>query len=567
MLVSLHVKNYVIIDELMLDFQSGMTVISGETGAGKSIIMDALELAIGGRAEIQVIKHGQTRCEITAVFDVSKNALAKTWLIEQDLIESEREFDCIFRRVISQDGRSKSTINGQAFPVQKTRELAQYLMDIHGQHEHQSLLKPEVHRTQLDSYAEHAALTRAVTEHYKIWQALNTELEKLSSHPSDTQVAQKSLLNYQLEELIHAEIEEGESEKLHQEHTTLSQVNTWLENAQGIADILSSDEEISLRRLLQTALNLLPSTKNLHQDLPLAWKNLQALLENAQIQCQEAEEEARHMLNSMESDPERLAHIENRLHQLHALARKHHTTMEALPQLKKELMLELEGLEKNEEKIILLKEKLVEVEKKYHESAQALSKSRQHFAIKLGKAVTEFIRQLGMVHGCLEVVLETQPQIRGYGYDKVEYYIMTNPSQPPRPLGKVASGGELSRISLAIEVVTTQKNEDLTRLFDEVDVGIGGQTAAVVGKLMRTLGEKSQVLCITHQPQTASQGHQHLLVSKKIEQHDGENIACFYVNELTQNEKVNEIARMLGGFEMTSHTLAHAEELLASSSA
>ncbi len=549
----------------MLNFQSGMTVISGETGAGKSIIMDALELAIGGRAETHVIKPGQTRCEITAVFDISKNAQAKAWLFEQELIEADLDNnlpniqECIFRRIIAHDGRSRSTINGQIFPIQKMRELAQYLVDIHGQHEHQSLLKSDTHRIQLDNYAGHSALLKQVGEYYKAWKIIQTEIESLSSNAiSNTQAARKTLLTYQLEELNQANLEPNEAEKLNKEHTMLSEMDTWLKNAQGIADILGSDQEASLNILLQAALNFIPAKENNN-----AWKNIQNLLENAKIQCQEAEQEVNHLLNTMEPDPERLQEIELRLQQLHALARKHHTTMDQLPALLQELTAEFKILEQSEGKKALLEAELANIEAKYHVSAEKLSKSRQEAGLKLGKEITQFIQQLGMQHGQLTVNSDaSESPIRPHGYEKIEYYMITNPSQPARPLNKVASGGELSRISLAIEMVTTQTNQDLTRLFDEVDVGIGGQTAAVVGKLLRTLGEKSQILCITHQPQTAAQGHQHFYVEKKIIQENKQKTTQFTINELAYESRVQEIARMLGGLEMTANTLAHAKDLL-----
>ncbi len=557
MLISLHVKNYVIIDELMLDFQPGMTVISGETGAGKSIIMDALELAAGGRADSQVIKQGENRCDISASFEVSHNIKAKSWLLDQELLSAEDIIhECVLRRTISADGRSRSTINGQVFPIQKTRELAQYLLDIHGQHEHQSLLKSDTHRAQLDEFAEHIEKCEQVLKHYKICQALQLECEQLSSHLSETQLAHRTLLQYQLDELHQAELIEGEAIQLHQEHKQLSEVDNWLQQAQSIQQILASDDEVSLRSLLQSAQHFLP--KESYE----AWENLNLLLNNMSIQCQEAETEVKHLLSSTEADPERLQQVERRLQQLHALARKHHTTMEDLPSLQQRLITELAEFEHGQERKEKLEKQFKEAEELYHHYAQQLSESRKKSAIQLGNAITQWLHQLGLPHATLEVHLESTRQLRSYGYDKVEYYIITNPSQPSRPLVKVASGGELSRISLAIEVVTTQHNQDLTRLFDEIDVGIGGHTAAVVGKLLRTLGEKSQLLCITHQPQTAAQGHQHLLVEKKIIQQDAQPKAQFNIQELNLTNRVNEIARMLGGLEMTANTLAHAADLL-----
>lgn len=560
MLLSLHIKNYVIIDELILDFQSGMTVISGETGAGKSIMIDALSLVMGARAETHVIKHGQTRCEITAVFDVSQNSAAKNWLCEQDLLHDDNAQECIFRRVVTQDGRSRSTLNGQMFPVQKTRELGLYLVDIHGQHEHQLLLKSETHRIQLDDYAHHADLVNHVVAHYKAWQALRAEIDQISVTHLEAQTARKTLISYQLEELQQADIAADEAEKLHQEYTLLSQADACLNHAQGIAAILSEDEGVSLKTLLQSALNLLPSSALLATSP--AWHNVQTLLHNAQIQCEEAETEIKHLLHTIEPNPERLQQIDQRMQQLHALARKHHTTMDALPTLQQALSDELALLETQDERKSILLAQLADIEQQYHIYAQQLSHSRQQYAVQLGDAITAFIHTLGMPHGRLNVQIDSQPSMHIYGYDKVEYYIMTNPSQPPRPLAKVASGGELSRISLAIEVVTTQKNQDLTRLFDEVDVGIGGQTAAVVGKLLRTLGEKSQVLCITHQPQTAAQGHQHLYVEKQVIHENDRDVAHFQVYPLVSDARVKEIARMLGGLTITPHTLAHATELL-----
>lgn len=580
MLVSLHIKNYVIIDALDLDFQLGMTVISGETGAGKSIIMDALELAIGGRAETHVIKHGQNRCEITACFNIAQTPLAQLWLSDQELSSEE----CIFRRTLTSDGRSRSTINGQVFPVQKTRELAQYLLDIHGQHEHQSLLKTDTHRKQLDDYIAHlypeyVTHLNDVAEHYKICQTLRAAMERLPSLISDEKKAREALLTYQWEELEQAGITVGEAEKLHQEHVRLSQTDLWLNNAQGLSEILNSDEEIALQRLFATALNFVPHSQDSSKVFP-AWNNIRSLLEQAQIQCQEAQHEVNQLLESMEVDPERLAEIEERLKILHALARKHQTSMEDLPRLKQTLADEIAELKIIQEKKSQLEAELKIAETNYHSAAQIVSDTRKKQAKDLEKAITHWLHQLGLAHAQLEIVfndldltnipITNTKNINKLGYDRVEYYITTNPSQPSRPLAKVASGGELSRISLAIEVVTTQQNADLTRLFDEVDVGIGGHTAAVVGRLLRTLGEKSQVLCITHQPQTAAQGHQHLYVEKKIEKikidEQEKDIACFYVHDLDREARIREVARMLGGLEMTSHTLAHAEELMGESS-
>lgn len=550
MLLLLQIKNYVIIDTLDLDFQSGMTVISGETGAGKSIIMDALELAIGARADSHVIRQGESRCEISALFDISHNPSALQWLHDNDLILEDNT--CIFRRIITNDGRSKSTINGHIFPVQKTRELAQYLVDIHGQHEHQSLLKIDTHRMQLDLYAQHQDLVNAVETAYKTRQKIAAELETLSSQSSDANTAEQALLQYQWDELHQAAVSVDEIAEINQSHQRLSQADSWISQAQAIQVILASDEEASVQKMLSTALNLLPK-----ENIP-DWINIQQLLDNAQIQCQEAENALNTLLNHLESDPEKLQHIENRLHQLHALARKHRTTMEELPALQEALTEKLVLSEKNAEKIAVLTAALAEAEKNYHTHAHTLSESRKKHAMTLGDAITQFIRQLGLIHGYLIVMLDTQPEFHAYGYDKVEYHLVTNPDQPPRPLAKIASGGELSRISLAIEMVTTQAHQDLTRLFDEVDVGIGGQTAAIVGQLLRQLGEKAQVLCITHQPQTAGQGHHHFYVEKKIVN----QVTHFHVKTLNHAEKIQEIARMLGGLEMTENTLSHAAELV-----
>lgn len=557
MLTSLHIKNYVIIDELMLDFQQGMTVISGETGAGKSIIIDALELAVGGRSETQIIKSGETRCEITTSFDVTQNISAKSWLLEQELLSEQSDYECIIRRIITQDGRSKITINGQIFPAQKVRELAQYLVDIHGQHEHQALFRTETHRTQLDTYAQHLELVELVAKNYQECQKLKIALEDLSSSLSEVQSARKTLLEYQLEELVNAQIQEEEIKQLHADHLKLSQTDVWTKNIEGILEILTDNSEISIQKLLYSALNLIPHAKN----LPESWTSLKNLLENAKIQCQEAETEAKQLLKTMEIDPERLAQIEKRLQLLHALARKHHVSMEELSELQKKLTNELEQLEKNQERKKILEDELSSKEKVYHENAQKLSESRHKKAKLLGEAITDFMHSLGLTHGQLTIMLESEPKLSANGYDKVEYYVAMNPNQQPRPLIKTASGGELSRISLAIEVVT-QKEEDITRLFDEVDVGIGGKAAAVVGNLLRQLGEKSQVLCITHQPQTASQGHHHFYVEKTIHQKEGKSTAVFQVSALDYGAKVQEIARMLGGMEMTENTLAHAKDLI-----
>jgi len=553
MLIELYIKNYAIIDELQLEFQDGMIVLSGETGAGKSIIIDALALAIGGRTDIQVIRHGEARCEITACFDINNNSAAKAWLNDNEIQDEDHPEQCIFRRIITQDGRSKSMINGQVFPVQKTRELAQYLVDIHGQHEHQSLLKPETHRSQLDDYCQHAELLEPVAQHYKACQVLQTELQTLSQAQTQDDSARKALLTYQLEELQEAALEEGEWETLNQEHTMLSQAESWLQQAQTIHTILTA-EEASVESLLNSAISFLPRDA--------MWNDAQSLLDNTLVYCREADEAVRYLMDRIEMDPEKLQRLDMRIQQLHALSRKHHVSVEELPKLQQTIAETLDALETGEERKALLEEKLKAAEEAYHASAKRLSESRKEKAGMLGAAITEHLRQLGLVHGQLEVRVEPQNVIRQLGYDKVEYYLITNPDQPARPLIKIASGGELSRISLAIEVVTTAQNQGLTRLFDEVDVGISGKTAAVVGKLLRQLGEKSQIFCITHQPQVAGLGNHHFLVEKSV--HPEQGTLRFNVKALNREEKIQEVARMLGGLEVTPHTLAHAAELVVS---
>lgn len=557
MLVHLSVHNYAIVEHLDLELDRGMSVITGETGAGKSIMLDALGLTLGDRADSGVVRPGADKADILASFDLGDIPEARAWLAERDL---DSESPCILRRVITAEGRSRAYINGTPCPQGDLKTLGELLIDIHSQHEHQSLLKAETHRRLLDEYAGSQDLARQVQLAAQRWRQTRQELERISNS-SDEQRARQQLLSYQLEELENLALGDNELEQLEQEHKALSNSEQLLSACRQVLELCSESDAGNVLSALTASLHRL----NAFHSQPGAIGEAVNLLASAQIQVEEAVGELNRFLDHFDADPERQRYLEERLDNIYTLARKHRIQPGELGALQQQLLDELENLNADDEAVERLAEELTAYARHYQEKAAELSALRNEAAGRLASAVQQEIQRLGMPGGRFSVELRSnnaeEPQ--PYGLEQVEFLVSANPGQPLKPLAKVASGGELSRISLAIQVITAQTSRVPTLVFDEVDVGIGGPTAEVVGQLLRRLGERGQVLTVTHLPQVAAQGHHHLFVHKLR----GSEETRTAVAKLDGTQRVEEIARMLGGVDLTEESLAHARQMVTAAKA
>ncbi len=552
MLTSLHIRDYAIVRELALELAPGMTVLTGETGAGKSILVDALGLVLGDRADSTVVRAGCAQAEVHAEFDLGSADAARAWLEEQALAGDE---SCLLRRVVSAQGRSRAWINGRPTPVQQLQELGELLVDIHGQHAHQSLLRRPVQRALLDAHGGHQELATQVAELARRWREEEERLQALRG--SGTERAERAeWLRFQLSELDALELRDDEWEGLSIEHDRLAHAEELLAACHQASEALYEGEDRSLHDQLSTVADLLAPLVALDAQIAAA----HALLGECAIGLQEANRALRAAADQVDLDPERLRQTERRLQALHETARKHRTSPAELPALQRRLAEELQSLEHGTENLDELERRLAQLRHDYEQAAQRLSAARQRAARELSAAVSEAMQGLAMAGGRFEIALApvpADPPAAG-GWETVEFLVSANPGQPPLPLAKVASGGELSRISLALQVVAIASATIPTLIFDEVDVGIGGAVAETVGSLLRQLGEERQVLCVTHLPQVAALGHQHLLVSKELEQ--GHALAV--VEPVRGPGRVAELARMLGGKRITAQTEAHAQEMI-----
>jgi DNA repair protein RecN (Recombination protein N) len=550
MLTQLIVANYAIAERVDLHFSKGMTALTGETGAGKSIVLDALSLAMGGRADAGAVRHGAKRADITASFDISRIPIARQWLEEHELDDKD---DCILRRTISKDGRSKAFINGQPCPLSQLKDLGGLLMDIHSQHQHQSLLQKDTHRKLLDEFSGAEDLAEQTRDAWKTWHKTSQKLEQRRQNADEAE-AKLQLLRYQVEELDRLGLGDSEQEDLEQEQAQLSQADTVLHSSHQAA-LLCTEDETSAADLVRQALQQL---EQLPVDVPALADTIQMLTE-AQIQIAEAGDDLRRFVEDYEADPARLAEVEERLSAIYQMARKHRITPEELPELHQRLSSELAELDGGEGSLEQLEAEQQVLRKQFDELAGQLTAKREHAAAELDQRIAQELAQLSMpsVQFVTKLGHNNNDEPAPHGMEDVEFLVSANPGQPARPLAKVASGGELSRISLAIQVVVAQTSTTPTLVFDEVDVGIGGGTAEVVGRLLRSLGNNGQVLCVTHLPQVAAQCHQHLFVSKFTEQ----DATFSRIETLDDQGRISEVARMLGGVDMTEHTIAHAREM------
>lgn len=550
MLTQLRIRDFAIIEELELELAAGMTAVTGETGAGKSILVDAIGLLLGDRADNSTIRQGAERADISAVFDLEQLPAARAWLAERDL-DTERE--CHLRRVIASNGRSRNYINGVPQPAQALRELGEQLVDIHGQHEHQSLLRHDNQRDLLDDHAKAQTLAAELASCFHRWNRLRRELHDLQRASSERD-ARIDILRYHLRELSALDLAPNEIAQLESDQRRLANASQLLETGQHLLAILIDGEGNAAADLLHQSVHDLAVLNRLDARLGPASELLNAAL----IQIQEVGSELRSYVEGLDLDPVHLTRVEQRLTAAHQLARKHRVTAEELPALQTRFADELETLEHSETRLDSLQQAVKTALNEYQQQAAQLSARRSAAAQTLDERISQAMSGLGMPGGRFATLLERLDKPTPGGLESVKFQVSANPGQPLRPLAKVASGGELSRISLAIQVIAAHTTRIPTLIFDEVDTGIGGGVAEVVGLQLRTLGQNRQVLCVTHLPQVAAQAHQQLKVEKQT---DGTS-THIQVASLNADQRVTEIARMLGGLELTANTLAHAREMV-----
>jgi DNA repair protein RecN (Recombination protein N) len=552
MLLRLHIRDLALIDTVELDFDRGLTVLTGETGAGKSILVDALALVLGDRADATVVRHGAQRAEVGAAFDVAALPDVAAKLRELALDDGD---ECLLRRVVGSDGRTRGFVNGAAVPLTTLREVGELLIDLHGQQAHQSLLQRPVQRAVLDHHGDLAAGLARVRERYEEWRAARDALAALDAESAGGE-ARAELLAHHVAELRALALADGEIERLDAEHRVLAHRGRLAEDAQRALAALGQDDDAGATRLVHAAARALADAREIDPRLGEAHE----MTQSAAIQLEEAARALAHYLDTLDIDPAELARVEARLASIHDVARKHRVAPAELPALAARLEAELDALTHSEARRAELQRRLADAERAYVAAAEALSEGRARAAARLSKQVDAQLAELGMRGARFDVEL-TRPADARFGpdgLDQVTFLIAANPGQPPRPLAKVASGGELARIGLALQVVAAGASRIPCLVFDEVDSGIGGGVAEIVGRRLRALGETRQVLAVTHLPQVASQAHRHLRVTKYQE---GER-AHIRVDVLDDDAKVEELARMLGGIEITQRTRDHAREML-----
>lgn len=556
MLTQLTINNFAIVRQLEIELAKGMSVITGETGAGKSIAIDALGLCLGQRVESSMVRDGQERAEICASFYIEPHNPAFQWLQEQELQDPDNPSDCILRRLINADGRSKAFINSTPVSAAQLKEIGQYLIHINGQHASQLLLKNDYQLQLIDSFAQHSDLLNQMREDYRAWKNLQTQVKTFRQKVTENE-AKKQLLQYQVEELDEFNLRPNEYLELEEDQRRLSNSEQLTQLSQSALQILSENETVNVDTILYRATQYI----NELVELDPHYVGAQALLNDALIQVQEATNEIQNLSSGIEQDPMLLQEIEQRMGQALQLAKKHNVKPQDLVECHHKLKAELATLVdfSESEETLIAQEKVAFTQ--MLATATALSASRKKAADKLAQQVTKYIKQLAMENAEFYIEVDANnDNVSANGVDAVLFTLRSNLGQPAQPLAKVASGGELSRISLAIQVLTSDQSAIPTLIFDEVDVGISGSTASVVGKLLRQLGDKCQVLCVTHLPQVACCGHNQFNVEKFIIDEKTET----KMTALSQEERVPALARLLGGSQITELALANAREMLES---
>ena len=554
MLTQLTINNFAIVRQLEIELAKGMSVITGETGAGKSIAIDALGLCLGQRIETSMVREGQERAEICATFFIEPTNPAYQWLQEQELQDPDNPSDCILRRVINADGRSKAFINSTPVSASQLKEIGQYLIHLNGQHASQLLLKNDYQLQLVDTFAHHHDLLAQMREDYRTWKNLQTQVKTFQQKVTENE-AKKQLLQYQVEELDEFALRPNEYLELEEDQRRLSNSEQLTQLSQSALQLLSENETVSIDSMLYRATQYIDELS----ELDPRYASVQTMLNDALIQVQEATSEVQHLASHIEQDPMLLQEIEQRLGQALQLARKHNVKPEELVEWHQKLKAELTALldfSESEERLIL--EEKAAFEKMQH-TAKQLHESRCQAAEKLAQQVTHSIKGLAMENAEFFIEVNSDlTKVTANGADNIVFTLRSNLGQQAQPLAKVSSGGELSRISLAIQVLTSDQSAIPTLVFDEVDVGISGKTASVVGKLLRQLGDKCQVLCVTHLPQVACHGHHQFNVEKFTIDDKTET----KMTALSQEERVPALARLLGGSEITELALANAQEML-----
>ena len=554
MLTQLTINNFAIVRQLEIELAKGMSVITGETGAGKSIAIDALELCLGQRIETSMVREGQERAEICATFFIEPTNPAYQWLQEQELQDPDNPSDCILRRVINADGRSKAFINRTPVSASQLKEIGQYLIHINGQHASQLLLKNDYQLQLVDTFAHHHDLLAQMREDYRTWKNLQTQVKTFQQKVAENE-AKKQLLQYQVEELDEFALRPNEYLELEEDQRRLSNSEQLTQLSQSALQLLSENETVSIDSMLYRATQYIDELS----ELDPRYASVQTMLNDALIQVQEATSEVQHLASHIEQDPMLLQEIEQRLGQALQVARKHNVKPEELVDWHQKLKAELTALldfSESEERLILEEKAALE---KMQRTAKQLHESRCQAAGKLAQQVTHSIKGLAMENAEFFIEVNSDlTKVAANGADNIVFTLRSNLGQQAQTLAKVASGGELSRISLAIQVLTSDQSAIPTLIFDEVDVGISGKTASVVGKLLRQLGDKCQVLCVTHLPQVACHGHHQFNVEKFTVDDKTET----KMTALSQEERVPALARLLGGSEITELALANAQEML-----
>lgn len=555
MLIDLYVKNFAIINEMQLDFAPNLTVISGETGAGKSLTVDALSIVLGGKADGSMVYQGEDQGEVIATFDISNIPRAKAWLTENSI-----GFDddlCIVRRVIAASGRTRGFINGRAMPLHALKSIGERLVDIHGQHAHQSLTRANAQRHLVDQYAGSTEEVTELATFTREMQDLEAKLNALKNRDESTQ-DRINFLKFQLAEFTSIKPQEGEWEEINQRFDHLNNFELRIAAVEEAINYLSHDEYGITRKLaqleqsLQTIENFDPKVKSITE-----------MISNALILCSESENELSAKMDHEGFDIEEMRTVESRMQELNSLARKHRIDPENLLIKQQELETELKSQDVSEEEIEELEEKIDQMKKAWQTMADEISQKRLEAVQELNVKITASMQDLAMDGGKFAINLLPNVPYHPYGNEAVEFTVSANPGQPLQPLGKVASGGELARISLAISVILSMRSSLPTLIFDEVDTGVGGAVAEMIGRHLQNLSIGRQVFCVTHLPQVASFGHHHFVVAKT----KGETSTTTAIRALNDKGRIDEIARMLGGVKLTDATFDHAREMIESNRA
>ncbi|MDH3608168.1 MAG: DNA repair protein RecN [Gammaproteobacteria bacterium] len=552
MLKSIFIKNFAIIDELELDFYDGMSVLTGETGAGKSIIIDALNLALGNRADRSVARIDNANVEVTATINTSSSEEATAWLKEHDLDHGD---ECVLRRVINKDGKSKAYINNSPSSVAALRSLGDLFVDVYGQHEHQSLMRLDMQRQLLDSFANNSKNIEKLAAVFRLWQSLNNQLEIAETNQAETR-AKLELLRYQFQELEELNLQAGEYEEINEKFALLNNSKELNENSMRISQQLAGDGDNSIYDKLSSLISDAEKYAAVDNELnePLE------ILRSIHIQTKEVAAYLRNYSENISSNPQELQILEDRITAVEEISRKHKVKPKELLNIHAAIKKELDSIEGEHGDPDKIKASMQEAEQLYRTTAKKISSARKNAANELNEKITESMQALGMQGGRFHINVKPKKstELSLNGLDEIKFLVSTNPGQSLRALNKVASGGELSRLSLAIQMATSNNLKIPTLIFDEVDTGVGGATAEIVGKHLRKLGNSAQVFCVTHLPQVAAQSHHHYKVNK----FEKDESTTTKITHLAEDDRIEELARMLGGVELTKNTQEHAKEML-----